>query len=207
MKIKFSNDQGYLVLSVVFLVISICTLLFSSYFDQYQLLLQVIAALLSAIVTVLITRLLLKKQTESNKEIIYLQAEKEAIANFNQEIIKDRMQYAHEYLNTIYFIIQDEKITKSELFHIEIQLNHILLNAVAMDDDTLNVAIIQQVANHTKNILTSIQQGKNDYHKELLLLTNNLYQGLYGYFGIDYSEDENTQNIAETFESIFSMIE
>ena len=199
MKIKerLKSDSAYLLYSIFILLISIALTLTPKLFDKNDFVFQVIAALIAAMVTVVITRLMLNKQTESNMQVMEKQAFSDYIRMIDTEIYKNRFQYAHTYLSLLQEIIEHKEFTSSDFVAIESCLNHILIHAINAEDN-INMDPVCNIAYLTKRVIESACSGQEDYHEDLLLISNYLFQGQSGY----YYDFKNNESFKQTVSNI-----
>lgn len=235
---KFDSGFAYLIYCILIVAFVFVLVVSAQVFTEFQLIYQIIAAFIATVATSIITMILLKQQAKANREMIEQQtkANREMIdvqiraskdnledktnadmlREFKREFLKVRYQRAHEYLDELFSVIEDGRLTKKEAMQMEFKLQHILLGTSTSYDfededipEVLNMETVEKISFLTKKILGSVVK-KNDMsqiHEDMTSLTLCLYETFY--YGLEeYSGNAlYRKNIVQNFCDIYKMAE
>lgn len=184
---KLDTGTAYFLYCVILMAIAVVIVLATHIFTDHGIIAEIIAAFLSAIITAMITRILLRQQTQSNLEMVEKQSEKNLEKEYRIVIVKDRMQYAHQYLDCIYTILEDGKVTQSEVLKLNIALQHLLYNPLSETTENgveeVRALPFEGITTATNEILSAINNGEQNSSRinlNLVNLTYNLRSLWYG---------------------------
>jgi len=213
---KLNSGAAYFVYSICVFSVTILLILSAGVFTKYQFVYQIVATLMVTIATAVVTMALLKRQSKTNFEIIEAKGEEDLKRELIREHFIIRSQNAHNYLNELFSVIEDGKLTKREAMQLEFKLQHILLNSVFhicdIDDDgneigAIHMKTIDEISTITKRILSSVVQNDMSHiHGDMMDLSISLYKT----FGVEefvLDEEEYKVSVVQNFFDIYKMAE
>ncbi|MBR1687342.1 MAG: hypothetical protein IJ710_02290 [Prevotella sp.] len=103
-------------------------------FSEADLWFQMFSAILGVIITIIITNLLLNSQTDNDIE-----------RERNSEIFREKLKIYQEYLQALYDVLKEERITPDEALRLQFQTSYI-----AMHTDS---AHIREISEHVSTIV------------------------------------------------------
>ncbi|MBE6322559.1 MAG: hypothetical protein E7073_06040 [Bacteroidales bacterium] len=213
---KLNSGAAYFVYSIGVFSVTVLLILSAGVFTKYQFVYQIVATLMVTIATAVVTMALLKRQSKTNFEIIEAKGEEDLKRELIREHFIIRSQNAHDYLNELFSVIEDGKLTKREAMQLEFKLQHILLNSVFhicdIDDDgneigAIHMKTIDEISTITKRILSSVVQNDMSHiHGDMMDLSISLYKT----FGVEefvLDEEEYKVSVVQNFFDIYKMAE
>lgn len=176
---KLDTGTAYFLYCVILMAIAVVIVLAAHIFTNHGIITEIIAAFLAAIITAMITRVLLRQQTQSNLEMVEKQGEKNLEEEYKKVIVKDRMRYAHQYLDLVYEILEDGKVTQSEVLKLNIALQHLLYNPVTditeKGIEEVRTLPFEGITTAISEILSAINDGEQNSSRINLNLVNLTY--------------------------------
>lgn len=204
---KLDTGTAYFLYCVILMVVAIVIVLTAHIFTDHEIITEIIAAFLAAIITAMITRVLLRQQTQSNMEMVEKQSEQDLTREYRLTITKDRMQYAHQFLDCIYTILEDGKVTQSEVLKLNIALQHLLYNPLMETTENgveeVRTLPIEGITTATNEILSAINNGEqNSSRINLNLVKLTYYLRSLWYGALPYDDPQAIERVIEKWSNM-----